>query len=355
MQRTESAGGTRAGPGPGGVARPAWPARVPAAVTGLSLLYAAAVLGLCLLLHLAADRWWPATLLLFVPRWPLLVPLAVLVPAAVLVRRRLLWGLGPVLLLLLFPWMGLCLPRAALPGGGPEGRAVRVLTCNVHRGQLDPEALANLIAVTDPDIVALQGWSRRHDQAVFASGRWHVRQQGQLCLASHYPVRAAGLLDDPDFTGVADSAAARYEVEAPGGDVHFVTVHLASPREGLAEMGHSWGTRPEGLEANSALRRRQSQKVRQWLGGWEGPLLIAGDFNTPSESTVYRECWSPYTNAFSAAGFGFGPTFFTRRHSVRIDHVLAGPGWRCRRCWVGPPVGSPHRPVLADLCLQPPG
>jgi vancomycin resistance protein VanJ len=34
---------------------------------------------------------------------------------------------------------------------------------------------------------------------------------------------------------------------------------------------------------------------------------------------------------------------------VRIDHILAGPGWYCARCWVGPDVGSPHRPVLADL------
>jgi endonuclease/exonuclease/phosphatase (EEP) superfamily protein YafD len=34
---------------------------------------------------------------------------------------------------------------------------------------------------------------------------------------------------------------------------------------------------------------------------------------------------------------------------VRIDHILAGPGWQAERCWVGPDVGSPHRPVIADL------
>ena len=38
-----------------------------------------------------------------------------------------------------------------------------------------------------------------------------------------------------------------------------------------------------------------------------------------------------------------------RKTTVRIDHVLAGKGWNCVRCWVGPNVGSPHRPVLADL------
>ena len=40
-----------------------------------------------------------------------------------------------------------------------------------------------------------------------------------------------------------------------------------------------------------------------------------------------------------------------RVFGVRIDHVLTGDGWRCRRCWVGPDVGSDHLPLLADLSL----
>jgi endonuclease/exonuclease/phosphatase (EEP) superfamily protein YafD len=42
-------------------------------------------------------------------------------------------------------------------------------------------------------------------------------------------------------------------------------------------------------------------------------------------------------------------TFFGGKTAVRIDHILAGPGWRCRRCRVGPDAGSPHRPVIADM------
>jgi endonuclease/exonuclease/phosphatase (EEP) superfamily protein YafD len=42
----------------------------------------------------------------------------------------------------------------------------------------------------------------------------------------------------------------------------------------------------------------------------------------------------------------------TRKTGVRIDHILAGHGWRCRRCWVGPNIGSAHRPVIADLYLS---
>jgi endonuclease/exonuclease/phosphatase (EEP) superfamily protein YafD len=34
---------------------------------------------------------------------------------------------------------------------------------------------------------------------------------------------------------------------------------------------------------------------------------------------------------------------------VRIDHVLAGPGWEVLRAFVGPGLGGDHRPVVADL------
>lgn len=335
--------------GPDPAPRPRWPARVRALVTGLCVLYAAIVVGLCLLLHLASDRWWLATLILYGPRWPCALPLAVLLPAAVLCRRRLLGLLAAVSVVLVFPLMGLCVPWAAVVRPACRGPTVRVLTCNVHGRDLDPAPLAAFIASARPDVVALQSWSSRYDAVVFPSADWDVRREGQLCLASRRPIRRAEFLDDPDF-GPTGSAAARFAVETPVGEIVFVNLHLASPRDGLEEVIHSRGLRGGDLVANSELRRRQSEKVARWVDPGAGPLLLAGDFNTPPESTTYRQTWSRYANAFSAAGLGFGPTYFTRRTAVRIDHILAGPGWHCDRCWVGPAVGSPHRPVIADLC-----
>jgi endonuclease/exonuclease/phosphatase (EEP) superfamily protein YafD len=314
------------------------------------VLYAAAVVGLCLLLYLASDRWWGATLTLFGPRWLCALPLAVLLPAAAVGRRRVLLGLlAAVTLVLLFPLMGLCVPWAAPFRPACRGPTVRVLTCNVHGRELDPDPLAALIASAQPDVVALQTWSARYEAAVFPSGDWNIRQVGQLCLASRRPIRSAELLDDPDLAHNG-SAAGRFEVETPAGNVVFVSLHLASPRDGLEDVIRSRGLHGDRLAANSDLRRRQTEKVVRWLDPGASPLLLAGDFNTPPESTTYRQFWSRYTNAFSAAGLGFGPTHFTRHTAVRIDHILLGPGWHCERCWVGPAVGSPHRPVIADLC-----
>jgi endonuclease/exonuclease/phosphatase (EEP) superfamily protein YafD len=326
-----------------------WRVRMPLLLAGLCTIYAALVITLCLLLHLASDRWWVATLILYGPRWPWALPLGVLVPAAVVCRRRLLAPLAVVAGVLVVPFMGLCLPWGTLSSRSCPGSTLRVLTCNVHHSNQAPAAIGGLIAATQPDVVALQACPESQAAPFLPAGDWHVCTDGQLYLASRYPIQVEEWLDDVDFKG-RDSAAARYEIARPEDTLRLVSLHLDSPRDGLEEVIASHGRNAELLEVNSDLRRRQSQKLRHWLDAWPDPLVIVGDFNTPTESTIYQDYWSDYANAFSRVGFGFGPTHFTRHTAVRIDHILAGPGWQCRRCWVGPPVGSPHRPVFADLC-----
>lgn len=80
-------------------------------------------------------------------------------------------------------------------------------------------------------------------------------------------------------------------------------------------------------------------------------MILAGDFNTPGESAIFRDAWHGFRDCFNVAGWGLGYTFYGGKTAVRIDHVLINRDWRCRSCRIGPDVGSPHRPVLADLML----
>jgi endonuclease/exonuclease/phosphatase (EEP) superfamily protein YafD len=104
-----------------------------------------------------------------------------------------------------------------------------------------------------------------------------------------------------------------------------------------------------GLAENTALRDRQSAFLAAAAAGAAGPVVVVGDFNMPAASAVFRRHWGGYRDAFGDAGWGWGHTFANRWTRVRIDHVLTGGGGRATDCWVGPDVGSPHRPVLADL------
>src|SRR5262249_40218923 len=156
------------------------------------------------------------------------------------------------------------------------------------------------------------------------------------CIVSRYPIRNTQDRGTPPLAVCAT-------LEAPMGRLQFVTLHLGTPRDGLLAVARQGELGIAELETNIARRRSESERLTAGLRDVDGPLLITGDFNTTVESAIYRDYWAKYTDAFSVAGWGWGVTQVTpRRTAARIDHILAGPGWRCRRCWVGPFVGSEH-------------
>lgn len=310
--------------------------------------YALGLLAAWSAFHWASDRCWMATALLFAPRWLWGLPLCALAPAVAVKHQRLLWLLGLASVIVIGPIMGLCLPWRIEFASRTAGLNLRVLTCNGDCRDLDPARFSALLNEVQPSIVVMQDVWTPHVTNVFESDGWYVHVHDGLCLASRFPIRAVKTLDSDKF-GPGLGGAACYDLETPAGIVHCFNLHLATPRWGLLALihGHSHGA--EKLQDNSNLRRQQSIAISRRASTLAGPVLLAGDFNTPVESTIYRECWSGYTNAFSVTGLGWGNTHLTRHTGVRIDHILASPNWQVRRCWVGPDVGSAHRPIIADL------
>ncbi|HEY7424519.1 MAG TPA: endonuclease/exonuclease/phosphatase family protein [Gemmataceae bacterium] len=320
-----------------------WAARCVAVLSGLYLLL---TLGLWALLR-AGDVCWPATLLMFSPRWLLAIPLALLLPAAALLRRRSLGLLLLTLALIVGPIMGFCVPWQRFRFDTPHGPRLRVLTCNMHYQESQPVILEHLLATTQPDVVAVQEWREASPSAYFPKSEWHTHEASNLFLACRGPIRPATRIGDDSMD--ATGSVMRYELETSAGVITFFSLHLASPRKGLYEVIHEPRTGAADLREGSARRAEQFENLSLEVEDVSGPLILAGDFNTPPESVLFRDVWGRYTDAFSSAGWGWGYTFLGDRTTVRIDHILAGPGWRCQRCWVGPNIGSPHRPVLADL------
>jgi len=224
---------------------------------------------------------------------------------------------------------------------------MRVLTCNMHYVKADPRRLNDLLDDVRPDVIALQEWRDSASADELAKGGWHLHRVPGLFLASRYPlglVERLGL----DSTGPQGSAA-RYELDTPAGVITVYNLHLESPRDALSHVAsRGWRGRHE-LRANSERRREQSEFLSRHAAQRSGPVLVLGDFNTTPESVLFRRTWAGYEDAFEESGLGWGHTFVSRPSLVRIDHVLVGGGGRTRRCWVGPDVGSPHRPVIADI------
>ena len=233
---------------------------------------------------------------------------------------------------------------------------MRVATLNADLGDLRPDALRQWIEQTRPDVVALQAVADGHRVQVFGpdplARGWHLRKNGEVLLASRYPILATRVYDDAAFSGGDGGVLAAYDLQTPAGVVHLFNIHVATPRYALLAVVHRrWAGRAE-VKANIDRRRRQAGMARQWVDAAlesGGKVLVLGDLNMPPDSAIYRRFWGGLSNAFDSAGFGFGNTHFTRHTAVRIDHVLAGPGWRYLRCWTGANVGSAHRPVVADI------
>jgi endonuclease/exonuclease/phosphatase (EEP) superfamily protein YafD len=295
----------------------------------------------------AGDLWAPATLLMFGPRWFFAVPPVLLLPVAVVLRRKALRSVVPALLVAAGPVAGCCVPWGQLGPDPPAGPRLRVLTCNMHYAKVDQGPLDRLVEGARPDVVALQEWRDSAKSDVLLGNGWHVHQVPGLFLASRHPIRRAERHGDGS-TGELGSVM-RYELDTPDGTVTVFNLHLATPRGGLGAL---IGFDRRGLDevrTNGELRWRQSEAVAAEAGRAAGPVLLTGDFNTPPESAIFRRVWSEYADAFSDAGWGWGYTFRAKWTGVRIDHVLVGGGGRATDCRVGPDVGSPHRPVLADL------
>jgi vancomycin resistance protein VanJ len=322
-------------------------------------LYAIAVVAVWLLMYLGGDRWWFATVVLFGPRWLLVIPLPLILPPAFFYCRRLLLVLlFPVGLILLGPIMGFCLPwgRASAPA---NSQVVRILTCNIDGKSHDDAALAALIQQTAPDVVALQECPADTDWPWLEG--WHIQREGELFVASRYPLKDIAFSKRFFPTSPWPGVNVLYgRVETPSGSIGLCNLHLGSPGRGLATVLDRQTvvspSRSQELTDKIASRAAESADAARWIHGFAQPLIIAGDFNMPTDSAIYRAYWTDYSNAFSRCGLGFGYSKWTivgaLLYGVRIDHVLYGDQMGCLRCWVGPDIGSDHLPVIAEFVVR---
>ncbi len=332
--------------------------RLGAALTLGSIGYLAAICVLTLVLWQFGDAWGPATVLLFISRWPFLLPLVVLLPAAIVYRRALtaplllaaVIGIGP-LVGFRTGWHRL-IPHAA-------GTRVRVLTYNVDGGGVAGIRLPDLLADTRPDFVALQECGPELAERLRGLAGWYHHDVRELCFLSRFPITDSSVMDRSALEAVNEFGAGiggsgdvvRYTVRMPQGTIDITNLHLETPRKGLEAIFDKTGTRK--LRDNTALRMIEADLARRWVNAGTAPSLVAGDFNTPVESRIFRRAWSGLTDAFSRAGFGLGMTRNNGWIRVRIDHVLAGDGWYADRAFTGPDLGSDHLPLIVDLTLAP--
>jgi vancomycin resistance protein VanJ len=318
----------------------------------LTYLYCLMVVGTWVLLWGLGDRWWLGTIILFGPRWVLVLPLLPLIGLAAWQRRKMLIPLAACGVIVVFPIMGgrLNLGSTKAAAATPDSR-LRVMTFNAQNGYTLTRAIWEIIGTVAPDIAAFQECSREMFTQLAEIPGWHTHQNGGLCFASRFPIDTVYVMERASLESIGGSGlVARYVLRTPHGPLQVTNLHLDTPRQGLEPISSgrfSIGLRK--LREKTLVRDIESRRARRWVEDGPPPRIVVGDFNLPVESVIYQRYWSDLSNAFNEVGHGFGRTRFNGWIKARIDHVLHSPDLAPVRAFVGPELGSDHRPMIVDL------
>jgi endonuclease/exonuclease/phosphatase (EEP) superfamily protein YafD len=301
-----------------------------------------------------ADRWWLATVFLFGPRWVLVLPLAILLPAALLWDRPLLAPLLVAALVALGPVIGLHTGWRRLFVSPDPARDLRVMTFNTEGGRGMSWTPTGVLEGLEVDIAALQECAPAIAERVGTLEGWYTDARAGACLISRFPILAVAQMERDVFRDAGGAGlVVTYTLAVGDREVRLTNVHLDTPRKGLEAIRA--GDVSEGapiLEGKSLLREFEHRFARRWVDTLAGPRLVVGDFNSPPESPMFRAHWGDWQNAFDLVGVGLGGTRLNGWIRARIDHILADDQWTVVRSRLGPDLGSDHAPLLADVRVR---
>ncbi len=220
---------------------------------------------------------------------------------------------------------------------------------------LNCEGKANFekdLAKYDPDIVFLQEIPNSYLLKNFTQSLYQGKGDYR-----YDPVKRCAVIVRGTLSGVIKVPSYRSQhltATLPDGRrLQLVNLHLQSACTNLRLWSrqcwreHSTNRKQRRLELLYALSILEQKTRYPKL-----PAIIAGDFNAPANDAIYRLLHPAFTDAFAAAGTGWGNTFHRAAPILRIDHIYASKRLIPVRSQVFTIPDSDHRLLLADYILK---
>ena len=335
-------------------------------LTGIYGIFLAAI---SILNWYGADRFWLGALNLYLPQALWALPGIIL--AILIFQTERSWVWLPLLCVawVLGPLMGFCWSAQS---GQAESNpvTVRVMTWNIKYGSYDLAPLMAEISRSRPDVVLFQDavQSMNAELGEYFQ-QWQVCSHGQFVIASRFPLSGLEVLPLPASGEGQEYLRCRMRIGQSL--VTLYNVHFRTPRRSLNALRSArtnpWYL-PEAIQIfdhNINTRLSQAISVQADLRREKGPVILAGDLNSPDASRVCATLRDAgLQDAYAQRGRGYGFTYghllfkyrlpWLRVSWMRIDHIMTSAHFRAERCWAGTGEASDHRPVIADLVLQRP-
>ena len=330
-------------------------------MTRVSWAHFALLWGIIGLIHGVSESWWLGTVIVYLPRAPWVIPALILVPMSIR------WGWKPLVinlaagLLAIGPVMNWQTGGFFLPAVDRQAYRLTVVSCNVQSFRPKFDQVVSELERIDPDVVLFQEAFEDHALLAAVFDGWNVHRVDEYLVASKLPLKFISTTFVPGFERVT---AVRYEVETPLGPVAVFNVHQTSPRRSLTQL-KPWspvlGAGIETVEQETTLRDVEAMKTRAFTQpeGLDLPVIIAGDFNMPNDSSLFRKHWGNLNDTYALAAVGYGYTspcsggklWPANMPWAQVDHILANGDWQVERSWIGTSAGSDHRLIAAQLRL----
>ncbi len=272
---------------------------------------------------------------------PALIMTLILVAVLAILRLRLAAGVGAAVALMLAAALW---PQAMADRGTPKPGApvVTLYSANLLVTNTNVEAVKASIAAANPDIVVLIEaplvvGKPAHD--LFPHYPYRLRSpwpgfgagtSGNMIL-SRWPltpgkIRAPGL------------SYALAKVETPLGPLNVVGVHMTRPWP----FQFQWGQLTQAMTLDTLVKKL------------DGPVIVAGDFNSVSSARVGRQIQSDIGLKANPGWPGTWPSAAPAIFGFTIDQVYRTPDLAVVGREIGKRTGSDHRPVITRLTLAEP-
>ena len=240
---------------------------------------------------------------------------------------------------------------------------VRIVTYNIHScigldGRLSPSRISRVLAMTAPDVVALQEVDVRRDRSGLAHQAELIAHALQMeldfhpsfeiedgqygnAILSRFPMQRRQAAALPRLSNRHEARAALWvEIEVAGRPLNVIMAHLGtSPTERLRQVEELVG--PKWLQHPDCRH----------------PVVLCGDFNVLPGSRAYRRLTAELRDVQVVAE-GHHPlrTWFGPFPLTRIDHVFISHSLRVRQVHIPRTslarVASDHLPLAVDLQVE---
>lgn len=283
------------------------------------------------------QAWWLDVVADF--KWQAFIAAAVLLLAAAATRRK---AMALVSLLLLAANGVAVAPYLGQTGDGPA--AIKLLSYNVYNLNTEPAKPLEFIRRENADIVVLTELNA-------------VWQNALITISDVYPHQFFG----PPFTG-------------PGDKPHRIGILSKRPwaETGIAWSDFSsrafaiWARFPPSSSAmtvvaahvlNPVVRPPTHQmaelgKLSTLIQGFDGPVMVVGDFNMTPFSTRYQSFLQGAGLRRADGGINASWPSYLSALGLSLDHIFISGKVGRATMRTGPRLGSDHLPILGSFDLK---